>query len=104
VAWTVVVIAAVPWLFGINESEIEGLPVQVQEIIYQYPEPILLKCAPSPHVYLLDRGEKRWVEDIPTFNEQGYLWRDVRTISCENLRRIPDGEPIPPDAGTPPVP
>jgi hypothetical protein len=104
VAWTVVVIAAVPWLFGINESEIEGLPEQVQEIIYQYPEPILLKCAPSPHVYLLDRGEKRWVEDIPTFNEQGYLWRDVRTISCENLRRIPDGEPIPPDAGTPPMP
>ncbi|MFZ0547095.1 MAG: hypothetical protein WAM60_16740 [Candidatus Promineifilaceae bacterium] len=104
VVWTVVVIAAVPWLFGINKSQIEGLPEEVQEIIYQFPEPLLLKCASSPHVYLLDRGEKRWIEDIPTFNEQGYLWRDVHTVSCENLRSIPNGQPIPSDAGPPPEP
>jgi hypothetical protein len=104
VVWTVVVILSFPWLFGLNKQEIENLPTQVQQLIYEYPEPILLKCAPSPHVFLLDQAEKRWIENIRTFNEERYLWRDVHLVSCANLQSIPDGEPIPADAGIPPVP
>jgi hypothetical protein len=102
--WTLVAILALPWLFRIDQGVIEALPPAVQEIVYEHPNPILLKCTDSPHIYLLDGGEKRWIDSIETFNERGYVWRDVRFIPCEQLRSLPDGVPIPPDAGPPPQP
>ena len=102
--WTVVVILALPWLFGNNQEAIESLPVSVQQIIYDQPAPILLKCAASPHIYLIENGEKRWIDTIVTFNDRGYAWRDVNFVSCSALRSIPDGVPIPAGAGPPPQP
>jgi hypothetical protein len=102
--WTLAVILAIPWLFGIDQGEVQALPEKVQEIIYEKPPPILLKCSGSPHIYLLDQGKKRWVESIKTFEDRGYVWRDVRRIPCGDLRSIPDGVPIPTDAGPPPQP
>ncbi len=64
----------------------------------------LLKCDSSPHVYQLEAGQKRWIVDIPTFQAQGYVWQDVRFVSCAYLRGLPDGESIPPGRGTPPPP
>lgn len=103
-AWTLFLILALPWLFGINQEGIDELPPSVQGIIYDYADPILLKCRTSPHIYLLENGEKRWIDTIDTFNERGYVWRDVRFITCRDLRSIPDGPPIPDDAGPPPQP
>jgi len=102
--WTAVVILAVPWLFGIDNERLEALPPAVQDLVYEQPAPILLKCAQSPHIYLLEDGEKRWIDTIDTFTDRGYVWRDVRFIRCEDLRAIPDGAPIPEDAGPPPQP
>lgn len=65
---------------------------------------VLLKCDSSPHVYQLEAGQKRWIVDIPTFQAQGYVWQDVKFISCAELRRLPDGDSIPPGRGTPPPP
>jgi len=98
------VILFIPWLFRIDQGQVQALPVTVQEIIYEEPAPVLLKCADSPHIYLLDKGTKRWIENIETFESRGYVWRDVEFISCQDLRRIPDGAPIPADAGPPPQP
>jgi hypothetical protein len=103
-AWTAVMIVALPWLFGIDEREIESLPPAVQDIAYEYANPILLKCGQSPHIYLLENGEKRWVESIAVFEERGYVWRDVHFVSCRDLRSVPDGQPIPAGAGPPPQP
>jgi hypothetical protein len=102
--WTVIVILTLPWLFGINQEVIDSLPTSVQRTIYEHPDPILLKCYQSPHIYLLDEGEKRWIDSIETFNDRGYVWRDVHFVSCDDLRSIPDGVPIPADAGPPPQP
>jgi hypothetical protein len=102
--WTVVVILALPWLFGANLDEVETLPVSIQQIVYDNPGPILLKCSSSPHIYLLDGAEKRWISSIETFNERGYLWRDVEFVLCDDLQRIPDDVSIPPEAGLPPQP
>jgi hypothetical protein len=104
VVWTLAMILAIPWLFGIDQGVVEDLPLTVQEVIYDDPGPILLRCTGSPHIYLLERGEKRWIDTIETFNERGYLWRDVRSITCDDLRSIPDGAPIPANAGPPPQP
>lgn len=62
------------------------------------------KCATSPHVYVLENGEKRWVKDVPTFTGLGLVWEEVRIMPCSTLRETPDGLPIPPDAGEPPQP
>jgi hypothetical protein len=102
--WTVAMILLIPWLFGIDQGEIEVLPVRVQELVYDEPNPILLKCLTSPHIYVLERGEKRWIQDIETFNDRGYVWRDVHIISCDELGAVPDGATIPLNAGPPPQP
>lgn len=102
--WTLVVILALPWLFGIDQGELGALPERVQKLVYEEPAPILLKCLASDHIYLLERGEKRWIEDMETFDERGYLWREVHLITCDELRSIPDGVPIPADAGPPQQP
>ncbi len=102
--WTLAVILAIPWLFGIDQGAVEALPLAVQRIVYEHADPILLKCSGSPHIYLLARGEKRWIETIETFNDRGYVWRDVHFVSCQDLRSIPDGVPIPASAGPPPQP
>ena len=65
---------------------------------------VLLKCQGSPHIYALESGQKRWIKDIPTFDTEGYVWEDVKFVSCDYLRSLPDGLPIPEDAGPPPQP
>ena len=65
---------------------------------------VLLKCSASPHIYRLENQEKRWIQDIDTFLAEGHVWEDVRLVSCTRLRDIPDGPPIPEDAGPPPQP
>lgn len=102
--WIVMLLLALPWFFGINQGDMANLPVSIQNIIFEEPTPVLLKCLSSPHIYLLDGGEKRWIEDIETFNERGYVWDDVNFVPCAHLRLVPDGIPIPADAGTPPQP
>ena len=75
------------------ESFPEGLPIH-----------LLYKCTTSPHVYAIENGEKRWIKDIETFSASGYVWEDIRFVGCSFLRDMPDGVPIPPDAGEPPQP
>jgi hypothetical protein len=65
---------------------------------------VLLKCDHSPHIYRLENQEKRWIRDIDIFLAEGHVWEDVRFVSCQYLRDLPDGPPIPEDAGPPPEP
>jgi hypothetical protein len=68
------------------------------------PVHLLLKCQSSPHIYALEDGRKRWIKDIPTFEERGYVWEDVKFVSCAELRNLPNGVTIPADAGRVPEP
>lgn len=65
---------------------------------------VLLKCSGSPHIYALENSQKRWIKDIETFEVEGYAWEDVKSVDCAYLRGLPDGPPIPEDAGAPPRP
>jgi len=65
---------------------------------------VLLKCQRSPHIYRLEGGAKRWIRDIQTFEAEGHVWDDVRFVTCDYLRDLPDGETIPPGSGPPPQP
>jgi hypothetical protein len=63
---------------------------------------VLLKCNGSPHIFALEDGRKRWIKDIPTFEDEGYVWEDVKTVDCVYLDGLPDGLSIPEGAGSPP--
>jgi hypothetical protein len=104
IAWTLAVILVLPWVFRADHAAVQGLPFNVQNLVYERNQPILLKCSASPHIYLLENGQKRWIKDIPTFNARGYKWSDVNFVSCTDLRNIPAGTPIPANAGPPPEP
>jgi hypothetical protein len=65
---------------------------------------VLLKCEPSPHIYALEDGQKRWIQDILTFEAEGFIWEDVKFVSCDQLQNMPNGLPFPPDAGPVPEP
>jgi hypothetical protein len=104
VIWALVGLLALPWLFRGDPAQVAGLPLRIQQLAYERAEPILLKCSTSPHIYLLEDGEKRWIQDIATFEAQGYRWNDVQYVFCDDLRVVPDGETIPPGAGPPPQP
>jgi len=69
-----------------------------------HPIHLILKCNASPHIYAYENGVKRWIRDIDTFTAEGYVWDDVEIVGCAYLRGLPDGPPIPEDAGTPPQP
>ena len=75
--WALLMLLILPWWFGRPPSgDFAHLPPNVQRAIYGRDYPILLKCYGSPHVYLLERGKKRWVKDIPTFEAQGFRRED----------------------------
>lgn len=38
------------------------------------------------------------------FEAEGHVWEDVMFVPCDRLRSIPNGPPIPPDAGPSPQP
>jgi hypothetical protein len=61
----------------------------------------LVTCPNSPHIYVLEQGQKRWVKDPPTRNK-AKPWDEVRLVSCDYLRQLPEGPPILKDAGPPP--
>ncbi len=104
-AWSLAGLLAPPWLFRGAPADVTGLPESVQYVLYERADPILLKCYGSPHIYLLKEGHKLWVKDIPTFEAEGYRWSDVvLDVPCDDLRRLPDGETIPPNSGPPPQP
>jgi hypothetical protein len=56
----------------------------------------LLKCQNRPHIYALENGRKRWVKDPPPENRTK-PWDKVHLVSCDYLRHLPDGLPIPED-------
>ena len=65
---------------------------------------VLLKCEGSPHIYRVENQRKRWIKNIDSFLAEGHVWRDVHFVSCDCLRSMADGPPIPEDAGPPPQP
>lgn len=101
------------WISSLDAFEHMGLTWEDVHVVQdQYltrfekgaPIHVLLKCRTRPHIYRLESGEKRWIKDIDTFISEGHVWEDVRFVGCTYMRDLPDGPPIPEDAGPPPEP
>jgi hypothetical protein len=61
----------------------------------------LVTCPYSPYIYALENGQKRWLKDLPTGNK-ARAWDEVNMVSCDYLRHLPEGSPIPKDDAPPP--
>ena len=53
----------------------------------------LFKCKDSPDIFALENGQKRWVE-VPSGQNGAKRWDEVRLVTCDYLRGLPDGFPI----------
>jgi hypothetical protein len=101
------------WISSLEAFEFFGYRWEQVHVVDEYflaqfergrPIHVLLKCKGSPHIYALENGQKRWIKDIPTLESEGYVWDDVKLVTCQYLRDLPDGPSIPQDAGPPPQP
>lgn len=101
-AWALLVILAIPWMFGIEREIIDTLPSQIQTIVYEESPPILLRCGTDTHIFLLENGTKHWINDVDAFYAEGYQWQRVHRVTCAALREVPTGESIPVEAGPAP--
>jgi hypothetical protein len=63
----------------------------------------LVRCPGSPTVYALENGRKRWVK-VPPPTNQASAWDRIELVSCDTLRNLSTGLPVPEDAGLPPQP
>ena len=98
------------WISSLRGFEMHGYTWEDVHVVedgflepYKIGPPIhvILKCPDSPHIYMLEGEKKRWIVDIEAFEAEGYVWEDVKFVSCSYLRNLPDGETIPPDHGPP---
>jgi hypothetical protein len=58
----------------------------------------------GPEMYILEEDRLRWISSLDAFEHLGLTWENVRFVSCQYLRDLPNGPPIPEDAGPPPEP
>ena len=77
--WSLAVIVAVPWLFGIDQGRSARCRPRCRPSSMKTPIPSSLN-APTAPIYLLADGRKQWIDSIATFTARGYLWRDVRFV------------------------
>ena len=55
---------------------------------------LLIKLPDDPKVYLMENGERRWITTGNVFDELGYDWDDIITVTPAILALIPKGNPI----------
>ena len=60
---------------------------------YKYPEGTLLK-GDGPPVYLVEKGERRWIPNPQIFTAKGFKWRNIIPISDKLLNRIKKDQDI----------
>jgi hypothetical protein len=55
---------------------------------------LLIKFTDDPNVYLIEGGQRKWITSAQVFEELGYDWNDVITVSEAIINQIQEGEPI----------
>jgi hypothetical protein len=57
-----------------------------------YPTGTLLKLSFSPRVYVVIQNKKKWISTPEVFEQLGYKWTNIQTISETTLKQYPDYE------------
>ena len=78
-------------------AALPAIPAQAQEaktLHWGFPEGQLLRAQNSPDVYVLEGRYKRLITSLQVFEDYGYRWENVATLSPEELIRIPRGNDV----------
>ncbi len=70
----------------INSEEIAALP---ESEPVKYPNGSLLKPIGGNEVYVIEKGNRRWIETGAEFNKKGYNWKNVVAIEPNELAHYP---------------
>lgn len=78
-------------------AALSAIPAHAQEAKGEYwgfPNGQLLRAENSPDVYVLEGRYKRLITSLQVFEDYGYRWENVATLSPEDLMRIPRGNDV----------
>jgi hypothetical protein len=81
---------------GYRWEQVQMVPDSLLESLEDGRPVYLLVKGSGEEIYLLDQEQKRWIRTLKDFEEQGFLWEDVKIIPDVELWAIPEGTPIPP--------
>jgi hypothetical protein len=91
-----------PEAFDVSFFRLDNVRTVEDSLLVQFGQgrPIrrLVRCPDNSNVYALEHGQKRWIKDLAGSNP-AKPWDKVHRVSCEYLHRLPDGPPIPAEAG-----
>ncbi|MCL4535505.1 MAG: beta-galactosidase [Bacteroidetes bacterium] len=82
----------------LTDDEVRRIPLDAPLLSVKsgrYPDDMLLKSASSDPVYAVKRGLRRAIPTLGTFDADGYSWLNVRVVSDDELRQIPEGTALP---------
>jgi len=54
----------------------------------------LMKLAGDSKVYVISNGNRRWIANESTFNQLGYKWKDIISVSEKVLNLHPEGDSL----------
>ena len=78
-------------------AALPAIPAQAQEaktLHWGFPEGQLLRAQNSPDVYVLEGRYKRLITSLQVFEDYGYRWEDVETLSPDELMVIPRSDDV----------
>lgn len=94
VVWHVIRrLAVLGWAIGlVVAAALPATPAHAQEaktLHWDFPEGQLLRAQNSPDVYVLEGRYKRLITSLQVFEDYGYRWEDIETLSPDELMVIP---------------
>ena len=55
----------------------------------------LIRQSGTPAIYVIERGKRRLIPNLKTFNARKYSWEAIKNFSGNEMLGIPEGPPIP---------
>lgn len=71
-----------------------AIAANLQNYANWHPNGTLIKTRFDPRVYLLENGQKRWIQDETTFYRLKYNWDQVLDVSAGEMACYPSGKAI----------
>jgi hypothetical protein len=93
-------VAAIPGGGGVaGGGVVGGQPIPSVESggasTHRFADGELIRQSGTQAIYVIEKGIRRLIPDPETFNARGYSWGAVKDISSEEIRSVPEGQPIP---------
>jgi hypothetical protein len=59
-----------------------------------FPDGTLLRAKGTTPIYVIEKGKKRWIPNVETFEAKGFRFAAIKEIEPDHLGKIPLGDPL----------